>query len=127
VELPDSLWSILKGIFIQHSNDLFIFAAQEHKNWTFRTESVHPFWKKKVVLFGILDCSHNLQTFNLCYCCQSYSILVFWWMVILCLKSVFELLSLQLRAYIFFFGFLSVVKINYVSYLTCGTAMKYNY
>lgn len=32
---------------------------------------------KKVVLFGILDCSHNLQTFNLCYCCQSYSILVF--------------------------------------------------
>lgn len=23
--------------------------------------SIHPFWEK-VVLFGILDCSHNLQT-----------------------------------------------------------------
>ena len=60
MELPDSLWSILKGIFIQYSNDLFIFAAQEHK--TGLSEPCQFTHFGKVVMFGTLDCSHNLQT-----------------------------------------------------------------
>jgi len=60
VELPDSLWSILKGIFVRYSNDLFIFAAQDHK--TGLSEPCQFTHFGKVVMFGTLDCSHNLQT-----------------------------------------------------------------
>lgn len=88
VELPDKIWSILKGIFIQDSKDLD--RSRGAQNWTFRPMSFGD-----LVWFGSLDCSQPANI-HLCYHYQSHSIWDFDWRYIL--------IHISFRAPLFVFG-----------------------